>query len=332
MTIALLTVGEITPKAWAQRSYKRVASPIMIAMRLPYALFMPLTRLFSGFTRRLMKMMGQDTNAQTPFVTAEEIQYMIDLGSREGTFSEDRERMLRSVFEFNDTLVREAMVPRTDMVALNMEMGFEEVVLTLRDCGHSRIPVYHDAIDDIVGIFYVKDLIPLMLTPGASESFNLEAEMREPFFVPDSKRIRDLLTDFQRQRMHIAIVVDEFGGTDGLITLEDIIEEFFGEIQDEYDAEEDTITALGDDRMSADGRATMSEVGSYFGVDMDEDEDDGAYDTLGGFLMSRAGSVPSKGDSFEWSGLTFTVTEADAKRVRQVEVARLPAQPDEASA
>jgi CBS domain containing-hemolysin-like protein len=332
MTLALLTFGEITPKAWAQRSYKKIASPIMVLMRVPYALFTPLTRGFSGFTRRLMVMMGQDPGEQIPFVTAEEIEYMIDLGSREGTFSEDRERMLRSVFEFNDTLVREAMVPRTDMVALSVEMGFEEVVVTLRECGHSRIPVYRDAIDDIVGVFYVKDLIPLMLTPGATQSFSLEDVMREPFFVPDSKRIRDLLTEFQRQRMHIAIVIDEFGGTDGLITLEDIIEEFFGEIQDEYDVEEESIVAMGEDRMSADGRVSLDEVGGYFGVDLEDDEDEGAYDTLGGFLMARAGSVPSKGDAFVWSGLRFTVTKADAKRVRQVEVVRLSAPAGEVSA
>lgn len=320
MTFLLLTFGEITPKAIAKRMYKQLAAPMMILLQVPYALFYPFTLIFSQMTRRIMTWLGNDPSQRAPFVTAEEIEYMIDLGSREGTFSEDRERMLRSVFEFNDTMIREIMVPRTDAVFISEDMALDEIVDLLIQCGHSRLPVYEETVDNIIGIFYAKDLIKIVGHAKEAEAFDIRAFLHKPFFVPESKRIADLFAEFQRQRIHMAIVVDEFGGTDGLITLEDIVEEFFGEIQDEYDIEPEQLIPISEDVLRADARVPIYEIEEYFEVDLPEEKD---YETLGGFLMSQSGTVPESGEEILWKNLVFRVLDADEKKVISVEIARL---------
>ncbi|MEC9399668.1 MAG: hemolysin family protein [Myxococcota bacterium] len=320
MTFLLLTFGEITPKAIAKKMYKQVAAPMMILLQVPYILFYPATLVFSQMTRRIMTWLGNDPSQKAPFVTAEEIEYMIDLGSREGTFSEDRERMLRSVFEFNDTMIREIMVPRTDAVFLSEDMDLDEIVELLIQCGHSRLPVYEETVDNIIGIFYAKDLIKIVGHAKEVEAFDIRAFLHKPFFVPESKRIADLFTEFQRQRIHMAIVVDEFGGTDGLITLEDIVEEFFGEIQDEYDIEPEQLIPISEDLLRADARVPIYEIEEYFEVDLPEEKD---YETLGGFLMSQSGTVPEAGEEVLWKNLLFRVLEADEKKVISVEIAKI---------
>ena len=317
MTLLLLTFGEITPKALAKRMYKQVSAPMMAVLRVPYVLFYPFTLVFTKMTRWAMKLLGNDPNEKVPFVTSEEIEYMIDLGSREGSFTQDRERLLRSVFDFNDTLVREVMVPRTNTEFLQADLTLEEVVEHVQKCGHSRLPVYEDTVDNIIGIFYVKDLMALVGKPDLSGEFDLRRYVRRPFFVPESKQISDLLAEFQRQRIHIAMVVDEFGGIDGLITLEDIMEEFFGDIQDEYDSETDMLEPITPQRVRADARASIYEINEYFGVSIPVDED---YETIGGFVMAHLGTVPSVGQQVFWETLRITVLEADEKKVMRVEI------------
>lgn len=320
MTFLLLTFGEITPKAIAKKMYKQVAAPMMILLQVPYILFYPATLVFSQMTRRIMTWLGNDPSQKAPFVTAEEIEYMIDLGSREGTFSEDRERMLRSVFEFNDTMIREIMVPRTDAVFLSEDMDLDEIVELLIQCGHSRLPVYEETVDNIIGIFYAKDLIKIVGHAKEVEAFDIRAFLHKPFFVPESKRIADLFTEFQRQRIHMAIVVDEFGGTDGLITLEDIVEEFFGEIQDEYDIEPEQLIPISEDLLRADARVPIYEIEEYFEVDLPEEKD---YETLSNFLMSQSNTVPKADEEVLWKNLLFRVLEADEKKVISVEIAKI---------
>ncbi len=320
MTFLLLTFGEITPKTVAKSQNQRVAGPAMWLMRGPYYLLYPFSLFFMVLARGLMRMTGKDFDERGPFVTSEEIQYMIDLGSREGTFSEDRERLLRSVFEFPDTLVREVMVPRTDMEVISDSMDFDQIIQILLRCGHSRIPVYSGTIDDITGLFYSKDVIGLL---ASGIKFELGEHLRTPYFVPESRRIADLLADFQRQRIHMAIVVDEFGGTSGLITIEDIIEEFFGDIQDEYDVEPSQLTVIDDHRVRADARISIYEIEEHFDVELPEHPD---YESLGGFLLSQSGSVPAEGDELLWNDLVFRVVEADAKRIITVDIEKLNAE------
>jgi CBS domain containing-hemolysin-like protein len=319
MTFLLLTFGEITPKAIAKRMYERLSRPAMWLLRLPILLFTPFTWFFSHLTRVIMRALGEEYETTPPYVTSEEIEYMIDLGSRAGSLSEDRERLLRSAFDFTDTAVREVMVARTEMVTLSEDLELDEIVDTLIDCGHSRIPVYRETVDDIVGIFYAKDLLAMM--NEADRHFSMETFLREPYFVPESKQIAELLAEFQRERTHMAIVVDEFGGTAGLITLEDIIEEIFGEIQDEHDSEPYELRVIDSDTVHADARVELGEVEDIFDMEFPDHPD---YETLGGFLMAQSGSVPSPGEESHLDDLRFRVVEADAKRVVSVEVQRMP--------
>jgi len=316
MTFLLLTFGEITPKSIAKQWAYRLSGTIMSVMRIPYWMFWPATKLFTKMTRRMMGFLGDDPDGHYSIVTAEEIKYLVDLGTREGSFSEDREQLLRSVFEFPDTLVREVMVPRTDMVAISVDMDLQTIAEILVDCGHSRIPVYEENVDEIQGLFYAKDLIRLVKA-GDEASFDIQEFIREPYFVPESMGIAELLSKFQSKRMHLAIVVDEFGGTAGLITLEDIIEEFFGDIQDEYDSERPQIVRVDSHRARADARVPIDEVEEFCGLELPEHPD---YESLGGFLMAEAGSVPEVGSEIDWGHIVFRVLKADAKSVQVVEL------------
>lgn len=321
MTLLLLTFGEITPKAVGKRAHLAIA-PISIRLLRPiHAVFhyTYVTRMFGFLTRTVMRWLGNDPDDQSPFVTYEEIEYLISLGSREGTFEEDKERLLRGIVDFPATLVKEIMVPRTDMTAAPHTIGLDPLLTLVSQCGHSRIPIYEESLDDIKGVFYVKELISLLAADTPAEDFNVTAHLRPCFFIPETKRIADLLTEFQGNRMHMAIVVDEFGGTAGLITLEDIIEEIFGDIQDEYDAEPEQITVIAQDVVRADARVSIADIEEYFGVDFPDDD----YESLGGFILSEMGSVPSPGETFGWNGMIFRIMEADEKRIISVEVERV---------
>lgn len=325
MTFLLLTFGEITPKAVAKRLFIRVSIWTIRIIRFVYYPLYPIIWLFVKFTKQVMRLLGNDLDDTAPFVTYEEIEYLIELGTREGTLTDDRERLLRSVVEFPDTLVKEVMVPRTDMVAIPVDSNLQEMLDLLIECGHSRLPVFDGSIDDVLGTFYAKDVIQLMADNLDADTFEITNYLRDVYFVPESKRISDLLTEFQEQHIHIAIVVDEFGGTAGIITLEDIIEEFFGDIQDEYDAEADQLIDLGQDRILADARIPIYEVEGYFGLKLPEHPD---YESLGGFLLAQFGSVPQAGDEVEWDGLVFRVIEADLKKVISVEIERVVTEDD----
>lgn len=223
---------------------------------------------------------------------------------------EEQEALLQSVFEFPDTLVREVMLPRTDVTAISSTMSFEQILEVLVDCGHSRLPVYRQNLDEVIGLFYAKDVLSIVESDGM-DNFEIHEFLREPYFVQEDKPIAQLLNEFQEQRMHMAIVVDEFGGNAGLITLEDIIEEIFGDIQDEYDVEPTQIKQGEDSTLRVDARVSIDEIDDYIGPDLPQHRD---YESVGGFVMDQLGDVPSPGDKVTWRGLEFEVLDADKKR------------------
>ncbi len=320
ITFLVLTFGEVTPKSIGKRSAQRLARPLMSLFLVPYVLLWPITIVFALLARGVVGLVGEDSEPGTPFVTDEDLEYLIDLGAREGSFSEDRERLLRSVFEFPDTLVRELMVPRTDVQALSLTMSLDEIIDTLVACGHSRLPVYEGNADEIVGLFYAKDVLTVMAS-GRAERFHVRDYLRRPYFVPETKRVDELLAEFQSERLHMAIVVDEFGGTAGLITLEDIIEEIFGDIQDEYDVEPAQMVRLDAFSVRADARVPIDEIEEFFGMALPDHPD---YESLGGFLMTQVGGVPERGHEVLWQGLRFRVLDADPKKVITVLIEQIP--------
>lgn len=248
-------------------------------------------------------------------VTEEEIQILIDEGEQEGVINEDEHAMIDAVLDLDDTRVREIQVPRTEMVAFEKGTPLEDVLSTIIEAGHSRIPVYDGDIDHVIGILYAKDLLKSWGTdPG---EVDLEGMVRKAYFIPESKSVSDLLKEFKKRRVHMAVAVDEYGGTSGLVTIEDILEEIVGDIQDEYDVEEEiTFMEVEDGEFIFDARSNVDDVEEHLGISIEK----GDYDTLGGFISHLLGHVPRKGEKCRYASLVMTVEEADARRVSRIRV------------
>jgi CBS domain containing-hemolysin-like protein len=213
------------------------------------------------------------------------------------------------------------MTPRTDIHGIEFNAALEDVIATIQEYGHSRIPVYEDNTDNIVGILYTKDLIPYVGRSDTSD-FDLSQTLREAYMVPESKSVRDLLAEFKARKVHIAIILDEYGGTAGLVTIEDILEEIVGEIQDEYEPQDEQphLTWLDASSAEVDARMDIDDFNDQMDAAIPEDAD---YDTLGGFVFAELGHIPEQGEAFEWDGLRFTVTEAERTKICKIRIEKL---------
>ena len=245
-------------------------------------------------------------------VTGEAIQQIIDAGEVEGLINEDENEMIRSIFEMKNRVVREIMVPRTDMAAVSVDAPLGEILDTINRCGHSRIPVYEGTVDNITGLLYAKDLLREWGKDAAE--IRLSRLMRTPFFIPETKNFEELLQDFKRKRVHIAIVIDEYGGTSGLITIEDILEQIVGDIQDEYDTEEEWLIEQPDGTVIADARLPIEELEERFGIEVERDK----FDTVAGLIVHVIGRIPKIGEVIEITPLLMTILEADERKISKV--------------
>jgi putative hemolysin len=324
IVLALFTIifAELLPKSIALGNAERyamlLAGPIDVLARV----LSPLVALTTGVTRYVTRLIGVEMN-QDGAISAEELRLIVERGGEQGVLEAEEVQMINAVIELGDRRVHEVMVPRVAIAALAQDATFEEAIDIVVEVGHSRIPVYHDSIDEIVGILYAKDLLPY-LKHDADARPTLRKLLRPPVLVPESMTIDDLLHELQRRRVHIAIVLDEYGGTAGIVTIEDLLEEIVGEIQDEYDVEEPVIVKLSDDEARVDGRADVDELLELFDLDVKlEDADE--YDTVGGLIYHRVGGVPSPGDTVDLDGLRLTVESTDGRRVGKVLVKRQPA-------
>ncbi len=317
-TIIILLFGEITPKTFAKAHASGYAVFIMPFVALTYWVLFPLAWLFVQLPRAISKAAGvPQSNRES--VTSRELEYLIELGARQGSIDKVREQLLSSVLAFTEVLVKEIMIPRTQVVALEESASFDETLRLVTESELSRIPVYRTSLDEIVGILYVKSLLK-DVKRGIEGQFQLSSYLRKPFFVPEVMKVSKLLTEMQKERTHLAVVVDEFGGTSGIVTLEDVVEEIVGEIHDESDIEDKKIKVLPDGVILADAQISIRDLEHHLGVEFPP----GDYETLGGFLTATAGRVPPAGSLVVWGGLTFTVKAAD-RRVQKVEIARKPA-------
>jgi CBS domain containing-hemolysin-like protein len=255
----------------------------------------------------------------TGTVTEDELMTLVDAGQEEGVFEQGERRMIFSIFRLGDTLAREIMVPRIDLLALDVTTPLSEAVDVLLQSGYSRVPVYKESIDNIQGLLYAKDLLAVWRKGNQIES--LENLLRPAYFVPETKKVDELLAEMQAQRIHMAIVVDEYGGVAGLVTLEDIVEEIVGEILDEYDkAEEMLYQVISDSEYVFQGRVDLDDFNEIVDSELPREE----ADTLGGFIYSRIGRVPTGGESIQVDNLELTVEQVSGRRIRKVRVLRLP--------
>jgi CBS domain containing-hemolysin-like protein len=256
--------------------------------------------------------------------TSDEIRLLVSRGHEQGMVEEDEREMIHGVFEFSDTVAREVMTPRTDMIAVPLDVSRDDLIRILVEEGHSRLPVYDGTIDTIVGVLLAKDLLPLLsgAEPASPNGFDVRTLMREPYFVPDAKPVDEILAEFRQQSVHLAIVVDEFGGTDGLVSMEDLLEEIVGEIHDEHDTFELDFTPTPDGDVLIDGGAAISEVNEKLGLTLPEDD----YDTIGGFVFGALGRVPTEGDEVPGVGpdpeMMLMVEEIEDRRVVRLRLTR----------
>jgi putative hemolysin len=330
--LALFTIvfAELVPKTLALANAERFA----IVLSLPIEFFAralgPLIAFLTGVTSAIARVFGANVSNEAQ-ITAEELRLIVERGGEQGVLEAEEEQMINAVIELGSRRVHEVMVPRIAMAAMEATATFDEAIGTIVEHGHSRVPVYEESVDEILGILYAKDLLPF-LRESAGPRPDLRSLLRTPVYIPESMTVDDLLHEFQRRKVHIAIVLDEYGGTAGLVTIEDLLEEIVGEIQDEYDTEEPMVVRLSDDEARVDGRASVDDLSELFDTNLGlEDEDE--YDTVGGLIYHRIGGVPSPGDRVEVDGLTLTVETTDGRRVGKVLVVRRPnedgIQPDE---
>jgi len=280
-------------------------------LKLLMAPFVALTTAVLGSSRGLSDGSG--------VVTTDELKNLVDAGQQEGLFQQDERRMIYSIFELGDTLAREIMVPRIDVMALDVITPIPQAVDALITTGHSRVPVYEESVDNVLGLVYAKDL--LRTWREANPISSLRELIRPAYFVPEAKKIDALLAEMQEARIHMAIIVDEYGGVAGLVTLEDIVEEILGEIQDEYDQEEESpYQQVGEGEFIFQGRVDLDNINEIFNSNLPKDE----ADTLGGFIYNRIGRVPSNGESIQVDNLLLTVEQVSGRRIRKVRACRAP--------
>ncbi|HEX5827970.1 MAG TPA: hemolysin family protein [Candidatus Limnocylindrales bacterium] len=319
LTLFTIVFGELVPKQIGLAHSERVALLFGGLVDVMGKVLRPLVALLTGTTRVVSRLFSADISANDR-ISAEEIRLIINQGGEQGVLEAEEEQMIHAVIELGDRRIHEVMVPRIAILALPASATMDEAIDLIIEGGHSRVPIYEKSVDEVIGILYAKDLLPF-LKSTIGERPALRSLLRTPVFVPESMSIDDLLHEFQRRKVHIAVVLDEYGGTAGLVTIEDLLEEIVGEIQDEYDEEEPLIEQLDDDRVRVDGRAAVEDLLQIWDIkDSLEDEDE--YDTVGGLVYHRIGGIPQPGDEIRVDGLRLTVESTDGRRVGKVLVVR----------
>ncbi len=309
----ILIFGEILPKMVAIYGAYGFSRLVVKPLRFSMGLFFPISALVIGLTRKILPRYSDWNNHLGSSTSLEEIDNYFSLGEEVGIIERDEKEMISSVFEFGDTLVREVMVPRPDIISMPINISLEDMLKLVRDDGHSRFPVYDGNLDKVVGIIYVKDI--LIKLDEIKESYSLFKLLRPPFFVPETKKLNDLLSEFQKRKQHLALVVDEYGGISGLVTIEDLLEEIVGEIVDEYDLEEQApLNRIDDNTYSIDARFSISDLEAELNCQLGYEDSE----TVGGFVLEKLGRIPQRGESFEEPQGIFQVTEIKGNRILRV--------------
>ena len=315
MIVLVTTFGEVLPMTLAVKYPERFLAVARRPVAWLGAGLTPVRAVLGGLTRLTVQLIGQDRQAQSE-LSEDELRTLVDVGASEGVVEREEREMIHKVFELEDTLVRTVMVPRTDMFCLATDTPREKILPALRENLHSRVPVYEGSLDVIVGILYTKDLLPYVAT-GLPADFDLRAQLHPPYFVPESKRADALLQEFQAKKLHMAIVVDEYGGTAGLVALEDLLEELVGEIADEYDEPERLLQRLDDSTFRVSGKLPVEDLNVATGLHLPNE----SFDTVGGWVLDLFGRVPRKGERRKTPELTVTVEKVERTRVVEVLIA-----------
>ena len=319
ITIVVLIFCELLPKVFASKHPQLTAKLVVIPLYLISTIIYPISEFVTELIRLTFSKLKFDQSKTA--ITEKEISDLAELGHERGTLEEDEQEIITSFVEFKSVLVGEVMTPRVDIVAVPFDIRNDELVDIINESGYSRFPVFKENLDKIIGMVHAKDLLQFLQKKTFTEELTLSEITREVLFVPERKKISEMLKEFQQKKMHSAIVVDEFGGTSGLITLEDIIEEIIGEIWDEHDSQEDVVKIVSPDKISVLGKVSVTEVNELIAKNIIPESDD--YDTIAGLIINKAGDIPREGYSFEMNNYKFTVKEVLKKRIKRIEIDKL---------
>jgi len=312
MTILVLIFGEITPKSIAKQRSEGVALKVSGIVNIFVKTLRPFVAIFTFISSFILKLFGADLNKDQPFITQEELKTMVDVGEEEGVLEEEEKEMIFNVFEFGDIQVKDVMVQRVDIVALGLDSTYDDVIDIIKEEQFSRIPVYNESIDDIIGIMYVKDLILL----NNKDNFKVQDCIREAYYTFEFKKVTELFKEMKKSRNHMAVVLDEYGGTVGIVTIEDLLEEIVGEIEDEYDELEEEIEVVKEDEYIVDGRIRLDDLSDLIGVKMESEE----FDSIGGFVIGQLGRIPEPKEEVSYENMRFVVEEIDKNRIKKVRI------------
>ena len=314
MTVLVLVFGEITPKTIAANSPEKVAvvvsKPISIIMKITK----PIVWIFNLLTGIIFKILGIDNDGVKPFITEEELKAMVNVSHEEGVLEMEEREIINNVFQFGDMQAKEAMIQRLDMVAIDIEDSYDEIIELFKSEKLSRLPVYQESIDDIVGILNIKDII--FLSDEEIENFDIKDYVREAFFTYEFKKITQLLEEMKKEKTQMAIVVDEYGGTAGLLTIEDLVEVIVGDIDDEYDEEEEEIVKINDNEYLVEGSTKISDVNEQLGINLESEE----FDSIGGFIIGYLKRIPEENEIIEVEDVKFKVESIDKNRINKIRI------------
>jgi len=317
-SVLYLIFGIAIPHAWAKYAGEKLISRtyrVLWVLSVGIAPVIFVQKGYDGLIRRLAGV-AETTPEEMQEEKHEDFLSELEQHRLEGAVDEEEQEMIENVLELSDTTADEIMTPRTDITAVEVNTDLQTILNTIATAGHTRVPVYEERIDNIVGLVYAKDLLAEI--GKDTESFKLRAHIREAYYVPETKPLRALLHEFQSQKLHIAVVLDEYGGTAGIVTLEDILEELVGEIADEYeDTPQETTVRLDEHTIELDARAYVDDLNDEYELGLPEDED---YDTVGGFVFTQLGYIPKSGETFEYKDLTFTILSAEARSIKRLRI------------
>jgi CBS domain containing-hemolysin-like protein len=313
VSVVVLIFGEILPKMIAIKYSKEYALKMYTPLKIMMFILSPIAQGFNAITNLVIKIIP--FRKEKIFDSEEELKILAELGEEEGTLQEEESDMIQSIFDFKEKTVGEIITPRVDIVSLKSDESIDKAMDIIGERQFSKIPIYKDTIDNIKGILYAKDIIPYLM--GSRPNVNLQTLARQPFFVPETKPIDDLMEEFKLRKTSIAIVVDEWGGTEGLVTLEDVVEEVMGEIRDPYDQEESNVLKQSDGSFIVEGSITIYDLEEETDIEFPEDRD---YDTLGGFILDILTDIPQTGEQVEFNDMVFTVQTVENNRIGKIKI------------
>jgi putative hemolysin len=321
ITFVILVVSEITPKILALKNPLKIALNLSFFILLCYYLVLPITFVLAKVTDYLIKILHLKESEKESRLQSREFQALLELGEEQGELEQEEKELIHHIFEFGGTSVREIMVPRIDMICVDFDTTILDLLSVIKSKGHTRIPVFNESIDKIGGIINAKDLLPFM--GNSTQKPDLLKMARPAMFVPESKKIDDLLRNFQSEQQHMAIVVDEYGGTSGLVTLEDVIEEIVGEIRDEYDKEQSLYQKIDDKTTIVDAKIDIESLNELINIDLPDSDD---YDTLGGFILENIGSLPEDSQIIEHGDFEMVMEKVEKNRIVSIKIIHNPKQ------